>query len=275
MIYVENIPTETPTSGKYVKLFDVNPVSGSISVLEFTINRAITSQYNNYYNFRLHIGTNLTNSTLYACGINGNINDLNTHLGHFVLANDVNGNIGVYITNEYIYSILIVSHTAGIYYPFVKNVIRGGENLNVVINKTYDTGELTNKKIAVAVTGMIGNQYQSRFNYYDGNSWIQVPTIDPRSSITNATANIVPLSGYYNRTVVFDGNVYRNFDGTKVNTPIEGNFANKPTVADHSIYRGFRYFCIDRQTTEGATMGIDIIHKGSDVWVDALGRVVS
>lgn len=52
-----------------------------------------------------------------------------------------------------------------------------------------------------------------------------------------------------------------------------GTFANKPAAAD--IYVGFLYFCTDKQTVEGATDGIEIIHKGNDVWVDALGRVVN
>lgn len=50
-----------------------------------------------------------------------------------------------------------------------------------------------------------------------------------------------------------------------------GNFNNKPSYPDV----GFAYFCTDKQTTEGATNGIMIYHKGDNVWVDALGRVVS
>lgn len=38
---------------------------------------------------------------------------------------------------------------------------------------------------------------------------------------------------------------------------------------------GFAYFCTDKQTTEGTTNGIMIYHKGNNVWVDALGRVVN
>ena len=53
-----------------------------------------------------------------------------------------------------------------------------------------------------------------------------------------------------------------------------GNFSNKP-LASSGIKVGFQYFCTDRQTTEGSTNGIMIYHKGNDVWVDALGRVVS
>ena len=50
-----------------------------------------------------------------------------------------------------------------------------------------------------------------------------------------------------------------------------GTFAEKPS----NVQIGYRYFCTDKQTTEGATDGIEIIHKGNNVWVDALGRVVS
>lgn len=62
-------------------------------------------------------------------------------------------------------------------------------------------------------------------------------------------------------------------DGATAGVLRSGTFANKPASAD--IYVGFRYFCTDKQTTEGATNGIEIIYKGNGVWVDALGRVVS
>ena len=67
---------------------------------------------------------------------------------------------------------------------------------------------------------------------------------------------------------------YCEADGVKARTPRSGTFANKPTVSNNFIYTGFAYFCIDRQTSEGSTNGIMIYHKGNDVWVDALGRVV-
>ena len=52
---------------------------------------------------------------------------------------------------------------------------------------------------------------------------------------------------------------------------INGTFVNKPTNIDV----GFIYFCTDRQTIEGTINGIPIFYKGSGIWVDALGRVVS
>lgn len=50
-----------------------------------------------------------------------------------------------------------------------------------------------------------------------------------------------------------------------------GNFSQKP----NAVPVGFAYFCTDKQTTEGSTNGIMIYHKGNNVWVDALGRVIS
>lgn len=54
-------------------------------------------------------------------------------------------------------------------------------------------------------------------------------------------------------------------------TTKSGTFDNKPT----GISVGYAYFCTDRQTSEGTTDGIMIYYKGNNIWVDALGRVVS
>lgn len=50
-----------------------------------------------------------------------------------------------------------------------------------------------------------------------------------------------------------------------------GTFADRPTDAP----AGFEYFCADRQTSEGGSPGIVIYNRGGNIWVDALGRVVS
>lgn len=65
-------------------------------------------------------------------------------------------------------------------------------------------------------------------------------------------------------------------DGVIAGTKRSGTFAEKPNAANavNGIYVGFRYFCTDKQTTEGQTNGIEIIWNGT-AWVDALGRTVS
>lgn len=66
-----------------------------------------------------------------------------------------------------------------------------------------------------------------------------------------------------------DGELYYE-DGMPFGTYYGGLFQNKPLNPPI----GFGFFCTDKQTTEGATNGIMIYHKGNNVWVDALGRII-
>lgn len=66
--------------------------------------------------------------------------------------------------------------------------------------------------------------------------------------------------------------IWREYDTAVAGVKRSGTFTQKPLAED--IYVGFAYFCTDKQTTEGATDGIMIYHKGGDVWVDALGRAI-
>lgn len=75
-------------------------------------------------------------------------------------------------------------------------------------------------------------------------------------------------------TIVWDGSKWLNVAKVVAGTPTYGTFSQKPSVSANLIPIGYKYFCTDKQTSEGASNGIEIIHKGNDVWVDALGRVV-
>lgn len=71
--------------------------------------------------------------------------------------------------------------------------------------------------------------------------------------------------------------VLKQFDGITwhdLQQIYSGTYSTKPTVENNNIPVGFAYFCTDKQTVEGQTNGIMIYHKGNDIWVDALGRVV-
>lgn len=88
--------------------------------------------------------------------------------------------------------------------------------------------------------------------------------------------NIFRFDKFGKDLVIWDGDKWVDlFSGATVTQnsfPYKsGTFANKPTEVDV----GYAYFCTDKQTTEGTTNGIMIYHKGDNVWVDALGRVVS
>lgn len=103
------------------------------------------------------------------------------------------------------------------------------------------------------------------------------PSYSSLTEGSNLTVEGNPSVGTYNFVeglpVWWNGSEFIEADIAKAGVNRSGTFVNKPAATD--IYVGFRYFCTDKQTTEGATDGIEIIHKGNDVWVDALGRVVS
>lgn len=64
-------------------------------------------------------------------------------------------------------------------------------------------------------------------------------------------------------------------DKVLVGTLRAGTFEQKPTEDVNFINIGFAYFCTDKQTSEGSNNGIMIYYKGDNIWVDALGRIVS
>lgn len=81
---------------------------------------------------------------------------------------------------------------------------------------------------------------------------------------------------YYDTTVqkpiYWDGSKWKDSLGDNTsNNLTTGTFSQKP----NNPKIGFSYFCTDKQTSEGATNGIMIYYKGDNIWVDALGRVVS
>lgn len=94
-----------------------------------------------------------------------------------------------------------------------------------------------------------------------------------RPILKNINAGFEYFDTTLNKPVWWNGTEWIDSEGNDVDsTPItSGTFANKPTGVDI----GYAYFCTDKQTTEGTTNGIMIYYKGDNVWVDALGRVVS
>ena len=150
------------------------------------------------------------------------------------------------------------------------------------------------KKISGYSAGIISNFYQSEDKYmYNVNAVAEVPEVTENDII--GTITIVNRFGNKNLRNVYSSygagmqyfdtdinkplfinknGIYVTADGVQADINTSGTFKEKPTIKD-LIPVGFRYFCTDRQTQEGATNGIEIIHKGNNVWVDALGRVVS
>ena len=98
----------------------------------------------------------------------------------------------------------------------------------------------------------------------------QVPKLELGKIVWNKYKNKL---GIYIKRDDTDFPLLVNADGINLDVLNTGTFSQKPT-ASQGIPVGFQYFCTDKQTTEGATNGIMIYHKGGDIWVDALGRVI-
>lgn len=75
------------------------------------------------------------------------------------------------------------------------------------------------------------------------------------------------------KTFIYDKTVDKLYRINMIDSDFKerGVFTERP----HNPYIGYQFFCTDKQTQEGATDGIVIYYKGNNVWVDALGRVVS
>jgi hypothetical protein len=136
------------------------------------------------------------------------------------------------------------------------------------------------------------NSNNVTINYIESESPIKIQGFDDSNAIEmnsinscGTTAQRPTLQSYDNNFEYYDSNLEEviHWDGTHwlnsnkvvAGTPTSGMFYYKPTTSANLIPIGFKYFCTDKKTAEGSENGVEIIHKGNDVWVDALGRVIS
>lgn len=129
----------------------------------------------------------------------------------------------------------------------------------------------------------IGFLFQNNYNgipcFYIGDKQYINTFGNPGNTLTFGKSNDRPTNvkkgtSYFdenlNKTIYWNGTNWVNNNGDSADINNTGTFEQKPD----SPSKGFAYFCTDKQTTEGSTNGIMIYHKGGNVWVDALGRVI-
>lgn len=117
--------------------------------------------------------------------------------------------------------------------------------------------------------------------YWNGYRWIDTNGFE----VNRKSGNTAEIPVFYtnkndgycyfntdiNQPIYRKGEQWYTFDGEMYNIRRNGLFSQRP----NNPQVGFAYFCTDKQTSEGSTNGIVIYHKGDNVWVDALGRVIS
>ena len=107
---------------------------------------------------------------------------------------------------------------------------------------------------------------------YDGNRWdTKLAGLSTERPIENLISGTSFFDMNLNKPIWRHDGTWFDSNGNNADFKTKGTFSQKP---DNPLI-GFAYFCTDKQTTEGSTNGIMIYYKGDNVWVDALGRVVS
>lgn len=137
----------------------------------------------------------------------------------------------------------------------------------------YSYGLFTELKLIHGYSPYTDSIIRVRINRNDSGVYLEVKYVGRANTVN------INISNTTNNTVINDivdsvgeGTIIKEID-LSTNSIIRstGLFSNKPSNA----YTGFAYFCTDKSTLEGSTNGIMIYHKGNNVWVDALGRVIT
>ena len=161
------------------------------------------------------------------------------------------------------------------------NIRKGIEN-NISDSGTADLMDVAATKAYIGFKFMLSRNGMDYPAWWNGEEFIFSDSF-PAKYVRNGFAGNRPTdlqdkhAGfiYFNKSIKkpqwWNGTKWIDADGYDADNKRFGLFADKP----ENPVVGFHYFCTDRQTIEGANDGIEIIYKGNNVWVDALGRVVS
>lgn len=270
-----------------VRLFDFDNNNSNCKIKVHLENRQ--SRYNDFsLDILLFLNSTISNSKiiLCPCGTKHHILDINEALSSIFIGS-INNKYGLYIkSGTYITDLSstkleIVDYGSSNGLTAFSNIINIGD---IQIRKANENGYFDESSITVIKTAEL-----SPFYIYQGSDMgavgvnylntkgkkcelVPVSTRIRNSSDLDSMEIILNYDNKKMQWTWFGESAY-DYDGAKANVIRSGTFAQKPSSDD--IYVGFKYFCTDKQTTEGATDGIEIIHKGNDVWVDALGRVIS
>lgn len=172
------------------------------------------------------------------------------------------------ILSKYTYKLCDLSKLPKYDRNFIYLIINTGNeriNIDISINNDSDTYPDINNRVKI-----FGDKISSLYFYIEDNILCMYNKFDYYTTLIAE----VSLYNVYTEISVLESEKDKTIDNPLNVKPYvisSGLFSDKPKKP----LIGFNYFCTDKQTTEGVTNGIMIYHKGDNVWVDALGRVVS
>lgn len=154
---------------------------------------------------------------------------------------------------------------------------KGGMNLNNCdfVNIKPNPDEPATGRITLNNTKGIVEVITSNLAFYSNNYQIgfaKATTLE-RPNAGNMGSGSILYDLNLNIPSYSNGGTWREYDTASLGVKRRGLFSEKPTSGN--IFIGFIFFCTDRKTTEAPSNGILIVHIGSNVWTDMLGRVVS
>ena len=91
--------------------------------------------------------------------------------------------------------------------------------------------------------------------------------------------NKLQQGDYIKLSIVYSPLLYQNNYINRQDSYVTNDFMNISTIGEYlnkpiNVSIGFKYYCTDKQSPESSTYGLIIYHKGNNIWVDSLGRVV-
>ena len=144
-----------------------------------------------------------------------------------------------------------VDKTNGVMYTLIGNT----ESIKGTLNKV----DINETEIYSECKVIRGSKFSNLGDYYR-----------PTEYLSNTDIGYPWFDEAMKKPIWWSGKDWLDCNGDSADDPKSGFYGNKPD--NPSV--GFAYFCTDRKTVEDTTNGIMIYHKGNNVWVDALGRVV-
>lgn len=223
-------------------------------------------------NLRIDFDSRIQTGFTHEPGVNGALNAMKIKLNNNVLAHFNSNGLSMFGYQEKGLEHIARANTNSLC------IINAAKDLTGIINHTSETTEhsyivsevLSNQ---THLFTYLYNSIDSKFTKYFIPAFKLYDNVDSLIQIPAANHPYILAYIKNNKFAISCDGKWLDFLGNPISAKTSGTFSEKPNSST-GIKVGFQYFCIDKQTTEGATSGIMMYYKGDDTWVDANGVVV-